>query len=296
MSALDYRLPPYRPALAERQLSTGNQLTVDKHLHLGKQPDLSSPLDTGKQMDTDKQPHSNSELDEPAESGKGSGGGQKAEKRTEFAGWLQEAMRRRGIDKQASVAHACGIAQATVSMYLSSERVPRKRASVEKIAAALTPVGADPRTTRLLLNAGLMAAGLAPITAGFSPITVGVGPLVGPLVGAAAGGDDWRQMDGAEPVKNIGEFVAFYEAAIAEEQEEIRWLVRQVMDKIDKTRDAIALVNTQVDDLTGARSPFYMEPRHPKAASVNSRGGIRPSPPKSDVYRRRAHDTDHCPC
>lgn len=233
-------------------------------------------------------------MDEPAEPDKGNGEEQKSEKRTEFAEWLQEAMRRRGIDKQSAVAHACGIVQATVSMYLSGKRIPRKRVSVEKLAAALTPAGADPRTARLLLNAGLMAAGLAPITAGFSPITVGVGPMVG--AGPMAGGNDWRQMDGAEPVKGIGEFVVYYETAIAEEQEELRWLVRQAMDKIDKTRDAIALVNTQINDLPGARPLFYMEPRRPKACSVNSGAGIRPSPPKSGIYKRHTHDTDQCPC
>ena len=80
----------------------------------------------------------------------------------EFRAWLQAAMDRRGITKQSAFAAAAGVAQSTVSSYLSGTRTPEKRHQVEKLVQALLPRDPDPQVADLLLNAGLLAAGLAP--------------------------------------------------------------------------------------------------------------------------------------
>ena len=86
-----------------------------------------------------------------------------AEELTDFALWLTRAMERQGIVKQTALAAASGVAQSTISSYLSGSRTPESPGQVEKLVRALSPPDADEHTSSHLLNTGLRAAGLAPV-------------------------------------------------------------------------------------------------------------------------------------
>lgn len=80
-----------------------------------------------------------------------------------FSEWLTQAMKRRGVEKQTAIAAASGVAQSTISSYLSGARTPEKQVQVEKLVRALLPEDADEGTALYILNTGLLAAGLAPV-------------------------------------------------------------------------------------------------------------------------------------
>ena len=84
------------------------------------------------------------------------------EQETDFSAWLSQAMQRRGMSKQTALAAASGLAQSTISSYLSGARTPEKREQVEKLVKALLQPDADEDIALRMLNAGLLASGLAP--------------------------------------------------------------------------------------------------------------------------------------
>lgn len=86
-----------------------------------------------------------------------------ADATTDFSDWLTRAMNRRGLTKQSALAAASGVAQSTISSYLSGSRTPEKREQVEKLVSALLTSEAENHTIAALLNSGLLAAGLAPV-------------------------------------------------------------------------------------------------------------------------------------
>lgn len=75
---------------------------------------------------------------------------------TPFGHWLVSAMRRRGWN-QSDLARATGIKQNTISVWLTSERVPEK-SNVERVAIALTPESDDADLVQGQVNEALQAA------------------------------------------------------------------------------------------------------------------------------------------
>jgi transcriptional regulator with XRE-family HTH domain len=81
---------------------------------------------------------------------------------TDFGRWLADAMAARKLNQKEFVAES-GIAQSTVSSYLSGARRPRRSSDVEQLAKALyMEDGEYSNSYAMFFDAGLLAAGLAP--------------------------------------------------------------------------------------------------------------------------------------
>ena len=78
---------------------------------------------------------------------------------TPFGQWLSENRQRRGLTMEA-LADASNITQAMVSNMERGTRNP-SRDTIASVSRAFSSQGADERTARALLNAGLKAAGFA---------------------------------------------------------------------------------------------------------------------------------------
>ena len=81
---------------------------------------------------------------------------------TEFGRWLAAAMAARGW-KQKDLEDTFGLAQSTISSYLSGKRRPRRNSDVEQLAKVLYLEDREfPNSYPIFLDTALLAAGLAP--------------------------------------------------------------------------------------------------------------------------------------